>query len=458
MSTIDRNPNFDTPAAALRLLSILEDAGFEAWFVGGYVRDGLLGRDAGDIDIACNARWEQAEQACLSAGLRVHRTGTKHGTITAVCGETAFEITTFRIDGAYSDARHPDSISYAHSIEEDLARRDFTINAIAYHPSRGLRDPYGGVKDLREGVIRTVGDPSQRFSEDALRILRACRFASQLGFLIDPETYNAMVSNKIQLLKVSKERILSEMQKLLLGDGVCSTLLRSVDVLSVIMPELVAMKGFDQRTPYHAYDVLEHTARAVGATPAYPLARWTALFHDMGKPAAFFTDADGRGHFYGHAKISVALAHGAMDRLGVAPSFRDKVLLLVQRHDDVLEASQRSVKRALARLGGDPQLFRALCDMKRADAAAQAPEYAQTRMEHAEQLRRVLEKILSDGEAFTLKSLNVNGRDAIKIGIPEGPAIGAALNAALDAVIDELVPNEQTALLKFLQEWKKAAE
>lgn len=450
------SPALPVPPQARRVIEMLEAAGFEAWCVGGFVRDSLLGRPVSDIDIACSALWPQTEEACLAAGMRVHRTGEKHGTVTVVCDDAAFEVTTFRVDGAYSDARHPDEVRFVRSLKEDLARRDFTINAMAYHPLRGLADPFGGLEDARRGIIRTVGDPAQRFGEDALRILRACRFSSQLGFSLDGATYQAMLESKRGLLRVSSERITAELQKLLLGDNVCDALLRTVDVLSAVLPELVAMKGFDQCTPYHCHDVLEHTARAMAGTPPYPLVRWAALFHDMGKPAAFFKEPGGRGHFYGHAKISVPLARGIMDRLKFSTAFRDRVLLLVERHDDVFDATPGTVKRALARMGGDVELFRALCDLKRGDASAQAPAYAEERMRRADDLLRVLDGILAEGEAFTLKHLAVNGRDAMDAGIAQGPSVGAALAAALDAVIDEQIPNDRETLLAFLDEWRRA--
>lgn len=439
------------PSSAMRVISTLEQAGHEAWCVGGFVRDSLLGRPISDVDIATSALWEQTESVCLAAGMRVHRTGTKHGTVTVVCDDDAFEVTTFRVDGVYSDARHPDSVQFVRSLDEDLARRDFTINAMAYHPMRGLRDPFNGFGDASRHTIRTVGDPSQRFQEDALRILRAARFSSQLGFSIELETYSAMMAGKSLLSIVSSERITAELQKLILGKDVCRALLSTVDVLSAVLPELVSMKGFDQCTPYHSYDVLEHTARAVAGTPPYPLVRWAALFHDMGKPGAFFKEETGRGHFYGHAKISVALTRGIMERLSFSPAFKERVLILVERHDEVYEPTPKAVKRALARVGGDVELFRALCDLKKGDASAQAPAYAAERMERADQLRRVLEEILAADEAFSLKHLAINGKDAMKAGIPQGPAIGDALNAALDDVIDERIPNDREALLAFLE-------
>lgn len=449
----DETVRLSVPPAAMRLLSVLEEAGFEAWCVGGFVRDSLLGRPVNDVDIACSALWEQTEQVCLDAGMHVHRTGVKHGTLTIVCEDEAFEVTTFRVDGAYSDSRHPDEVRFVRSIEEDLARRDFTINALAYHPARGLLDPFGGRHDASCGILRTVGDPARRFGEDALRILRACRFSSQLGFVIDPACYQTMLAGKSGLLRVSAERITAELQKLLLGPYVRQALLSTVDILSAVLPELVAMRGFDQCTPYHAYDVLEHTARAVEGTPPYPLVRWAALFHDMGKPGAFFKEESGRGHFYGHAKISVAIARGIMNRLSFSSAFRDRVLLLVERHDDVFEATPKAVRRALSRVNGDVELFEALCDLKHGDASGQAPEYAQERMQRAEDLRQVMRKVVKGNDAFTVKSLAVNGRDAIAAGIPQGPLVGQALRAALDAVMDERIANDHAALVDFLKNW-----
>lgn len=450
MATL-HSPGRCIPQRALTVIEVLENAGFEAWCVGGCVRDSLLSRDVSDIDIACSALWEDTARVCRAAGMKVHETGTKHGTVTVVFDGETFEVTTYRMDGSYSDARHPDAVRFVRSITEDLARRDFTMNAMAYHPRRGLLDPFGGVEDLKEGILRTVGDPARRFDEDALRILRACRFVSQLGCRIDPAAYRTMLSGKSKLCKVSAERITAELQKLLTGPHARRALMETVDVLSAVLPELVAMKGFDQCTPYHAYDVLEHTARAVEAAPPCPLARWTALFHDMGKPAAFFKEESGRGHFYGHAKISTALARGAMERLSLPSALRDGVLALVERHDDVIEATPKAVKRALARLGGDVDLFRTLCAVKRADACAQAPEYAAGRMARADDLLRVLQEIVEREEPFNLKQLAVNGRDAMAAGIPQGPRVGAALDAALDAVIDGEVPNEREALLAFLE-------
>ena len=385
------------------------------------MRDALLGRACSDIDIACSAMWADTKRVCEQAGLRTHETGVAHGTITVICGDSAFEVTTFRSDGQYKDGRHPDSVSFVSSIEEDLARRDFTINAMAWRPDRGLVDPFGGKADIQLGVIRAVGDPHQRFAEDALRILRACRFSAELGYAVEPCTYQGMLENKGLLSKISAERVTHELQKLVLGPHAGDALLACVDALSAVLPELVAMKGFNQQTPYHIFDVLEHTARVVDGVPPYPLVRWAALFHDMGKPACFFKDENGTGHFYGHAGVSVPIARGIMQRLTFS--------------------NPKAVKRMLARLGGDTELFAALCDLKRGDARGQSPKFSGPRIALADDLQRTLEEIIAADEAFTVKSLAINGRDVMRLGVSQGPEIGEALAQLLDAVIDGEVAN-----------------
>ena len=441
------------PPTALCVLDVLEGAGHEAWAVGGCVRDALLGRPSGDVDVASSATWREAQRAFEARGLRTHETGTKHGTLTVIADGSPVEVTTYRADGPYDeDARHPKSVSFVRSIEEDLARRDFTMNALAYHPRRGLLDPYGGRADLDAGIIRAVGDPARRFSEDAFRILRACRFAAQLGFRIEEKTFEGMLANKGLLVRVSAERTTREIEKLLVGRFAGSALTSCVDVLAAVLPELVAMKGFDQRTPYHVHDVLEHTARVVDATPPQPLVRWAALFHDMGKPALFFADARGVGHFYGHPALSASMARGAMMRLSLSSAFAARVLELVRRHDDALSPTPKSVRRMLASLGGDVELFRALCDLKRGDAAGQAP-FCRSRIEEVDAVEALLDDILAADEAFSLGHLAVNGRTVLALGAEPGPIVGQALDAALDAVIDGEAPNDPGALRAFLAEW-----
>ncbi|MEG1516863.1 MAG: HD domain-containing protein [Raoultibacter sp.] len=439
------------PPAAHTALAALEDAGYEAWCVGGFVRDALMDRLSADVDIATSACWQSVRDIFTARGYAVFETGTKHGTVTALVDGMRLEITTYRIDGSYLDNRHPTTVEFVRSIEEDLARRDFTVNAIAYHPLRGFRDPYDGCADIKAGILRAVGCPKKRFEEDALRILRGVRFASQLSFSLEAKTAQSMREQAPLMKTLAAERVAHELEGMLCGTRIHDTLLEYVDVLGVIMPELLPMKGFDQKTPYHRYDVLEHTAYVVQNTPPYPLVRWAALFHDFGKPRAFFTDDAGVGHFYGHAEISCELANTAMRRLKMSPRFADDVLLLVKHHDDVIEPTPRAVKRMLHRLQGRVDLFRALCDLKRGDALSQAP-HCRARVEAANELEVLLDKILAAQEAFSLHDLAIKGGDVIALGVPAGPAVGSILEAALNAVIDEKLPNERKALWRFVKD------
>lgn len=438
----------EIPDYVLAALDALEMSGAEAWLVGGCVRDTLLGRDVNDYDIATSVHWTVAEQILLDAGFGVHRIGVKHGTIAATFDGASIEVTTYRQDGTYADGRHPDSVTFVGNIEDDLARRDFTINALAYHPKRGLIDCCNGIGDLNARAIRAVGDPHKRFAEDGLRIARGCRFASQLGFSIEPSTLQAMKACKKALMRVSSERITHELDALLLGEHVHDALVETVDVLCAVLPEIASCKGFDQKTPYHIYDVWEHIAWVVQRSPATRLARWAALFHDIGKPAACFEEHD-RRHFYGHAFLSADLARGAMQRLKMAPSFVNRVIALVLMHDDQIAANPRSVRRALAALDGDVDMLRTLIGIKRSDALAQS-QLAQPRIELADELDKIVDDVIEQGQAFTVAQLAINGNDVLVSGIPEGPEVGRLLDLALEAVIDGRVANSREDLLKEL--------
>lgn len=440
------------PKHALAVIEALEDGGHEAWCVGGFVRDSLLGRPTNDVDIATSASWSDVARTCESRGMRVHETGTKHGTVT-VCpcpdDHVGIEVTTYRVDGAYTDGRHPDSVRFVTSIEEDLARRDFTINALAYHPTCGLLDPFGGIADLQDGIIRTVGDPARRFSEDALRILRGCRFRSQLGLSIKADTYQAMMERKHLLYKVSAERVEAELTKFIMGEFVHDALMETVDVISFVLPELVAMKGCAQDTKYHIYDVLEHTAYVVQNAPQEKLVRWAALFHDMGKPAAGFHTPDGVGHFYRHANISAMLAKSIMTRLKMSSRFEEDALALVLRHDDVIAHTPKSIHKAVAKLGR-PELFPALCHLKAADAYAQAP-FCRPRADEAAALLRLFETMQQDNAPFSVRNLAISGHDIIELGIEQGPAVGRILDELLARVFEQEVDNKRDALIELAQ-------
>lgn len=448
MAKEDHMKKIPLPPQALAALAALEDAGFEAWCVGGCVRDALLGRPINDFDITTSAPWQQTEKALEKAGFALHRTGTEHGTVTAVRENMAFEVTTYRTETGYSDGRHPDHVTFVSSIEDDLARRDFTVNAMAYHPQRGILDLFGGQADLGAQLIRAVGDPKRRFAEDGLRILRGFRFASQLGFSLEPATLEAAKTQKMMLARVSAERVTHEMDGLLLGDFPHDALMAAIDVLGAVMPEIVACKGFDQHTPYHLYDVWEHTAWAVQYAPATRLGRWSAFLHDLGKPGAFFMEGD-RGHFRGHEQLSMILGREILERLKFTPTFIRNAIELVRIHDEQIAPTTRGVKRAVARLGGDGELFQTLLGLKRADALAQSP-LGEPRLRDLERIEELWRQLQEEGEAVTVGQLKVNGRDVLEKGVAPGPAVGLVLQQALDAVIDEKVPNERDALLAFL--------
>lgn len=439
--------HIEVPAFGMDVLQALEAAGFDAWFVGGYVRDALMGRTAHDVDIATDAHWQQVQHACAAAGFATHETGVKHGTLTVVPdGEHAVEVTTFRTDGAYLDGRHPNDVSFVTSIEEDLCRRDFTMNALAYKPDTGIFDPLGGIADIEQRIIRVVGNPEKRFKEDALRILRACRFASQLGFTIEPDTLAAMRASKHLLENVSQERTTHELDELLMGRFPHDAIMATADVLSFALPEITAMMGCPQRTKYHCFDVLEHTAWTVELSPQERLVRWAALCHDMGKPASAFFSPDGVEHFYGHASVSASIARGISRRMLMSDRFADDLSLLVRLHSETIVPTRKSVRRFLAKVDGEPELLRALLHLKKADMAAHAPAYACS-ADEMDEVERVLDQVLADGAAFNVRMLTVNGRDLMDAGIPQGPQVGQAMELLLEEVIEEQIPNEREALL-----------
>ena len=330
---------------AAQAIERLRAAGHEAWIVGGCVRDVLLGRTPTDYDLTTSALPEETE--AVFAGERLIETGLQHGTVTVLLEGVPLEITTYRVDGGYTDARHPDGVTFTRSLREDAARRDFTINAMAYAPGEGLQDFFGGQADLSAGVIRAVGEADRRFQEDALRILRAIRFASVLGFELDPETDAAGRRNAPLLQKISVERVFVELSKLLCGPGAGKILRAYPDILGVVLPELTPTVGFAQHNVHHCYDVYTHTAVAVDHVPPEVTLRLAALFHDLGKPATFSMGEDGQGHFYGHPKVSAALAEQILLRLRAPKRLREEVVRLVEVHDWPLSTEPRLIRRRL---------------------------------------------------------------------------------------------------------------
>ena len=428
------------PAGVLRALQKLEARGYEAWAVGGCVRDSLRGRRPHDYDL-CTAA-SPAEMREVFAGERVLDTGAKHGTLTVLTDSGPVEITAFRVEGAYSDGRRPDEVRFVREVTADLARRDFTVNAMAWHPERGLCDPFGGQADLKNGLLRAVGDPEARFAEDALRILRAVRFAAKTGFTVQRDTARAMRRQRHRLNQIAHERVREELTRLLCGRFVCRALMAFSDVLIEVLPELAPMPGCAQQNPHHLYNVWEHSVLAVGQVPAEPVLRLSALLHDCGKPACKTVDENGVGHFYGHPAVSRVLAEQIVRRLRFSKDEAESVLFLVEHHDRPLGDSDKLIRRRLAQIG--EKRFRELLMIKKGDAVGQGthPEDVAALLE----TERLLENVLAAEACFSLRQLAVKGNDMIALGLA-GPAVGDMLDALRGAVIDGFVPNERNALL-----------
>ncbi|MBO5105768.1 MAG: HD domain-containing protein [Clostridia bacterium] len=427
-------------------LNKLNFAGYEAYIVGGCVRDILRGEAPSDYDITTSAEPEQTK--AVFKGERIIETGLKHGTVTLIKDGTPLEITTYRIDGDYTDNRRPNSVKFTKTLTEDLARRDFTINAMAYSKKTGVVDAFGGQEDLKNGLIRSVGDADHRFNEDALRIMRALRFASVLGFKIENETKKSIIKNRNLLNNISVERIATELVKLLCGKNAKDIILEYYKVLEVILPEIKGMQGFDQKNRWHIYDILNHTALTVQNSPATPVFRLTALLHDCGKVDTFFVDDNGVGHFYGHPEVSNKKAQTTLKRLKIDNATSDTVLTLIKCHDMPIEPTKPAVKKVLNRLS--PDIFFKLLDVKRADNLAQNLELTKDVLVTIDNIEKIAKEIINSGECFSLKDLAIGGNDLINVGIPAGKELGKALDFLLDAVMNEKVENEKQALLGYL--------
>ena len=429
------------PAEVKYILDILKGRGFEAYIVGGCVRDAVLARTPNDWDITTSARPEDVKAAFR----RTVDTGIAHGTVTVLVHDESFEVTTYRIDGAYEDGRHPSSVTFTPNLTDDLMRRDFTVNAMAYNEKDGLVDPYGGMDDLQRKCIRCVGDPDERFSEDALRVLRAVRFSAQLGFSIENETLKALSRHAENLRKISAERIQTELVKLLVSPhpGMIRTLYET-GITRVILPEFDAMMETPQNTPYHMYNVGEHTIKTMEAIE--PDLRLTMLLHDIGKPAVRYTDSTGRDHFNGHGKVGAGMAHGIMRRLKFDNDTIAKVDRLILYHDLRPFPKPKEVRRTVFLVG--EELFISYLKVQWADTCGKSSFRQEETFERIRAVTEVYEQILADGDCLTLKDLAVNGYDLMEMGI-HGREIGEILNAALKAVIDEPEKNEKDTLLKF---------
>lgn len=432
------------PRGASDVMTILALAGFDSYVVGGCVRDSLLGLEPHDWDICTNATPDEILEVCEGRGVKTIRTGIKHGTVTVYFDGEQYEVTTFRVDGDYSDGRHPDSVSFTGSLREDLARRDFTMNAMAYSESAGFIDPFGGAKALQNREISCVGDPTDRFGEDALRIMRALRFASAYGFHIGHETEEAIHRLAPTLCKVSPERINTELCKLLCGQGVLDVLLNFSDVVSAIIPEIAPCVGFEQNNPYHEYSVYGHIAHAVANYKGSDISVKVALLlHDIGKPQCYSEDERG-GHFYGHGVPSHDIADVVTKRLRFDNRTRNEVLELVLYHDAVIEPTPKTVRRWLNKIGAER--FRQLLCVRMADIQAHAAGTQASRISRCNALEALMNDVNAKDQCFSMKDMALGGKDILNMGVPEGVRVGEILTALLSEVISGNLPNDHDIL------------
>lgn len=446
VESIKNMMKFEIPFGARHILQTLTGAGYEAYLVGGCVRDLLRGVEPHDWDICTSARPEET-QACL-AGRRMAETGLKHGTVTVLEAGRAYEITTYRTEGPYSDSRRPDYVEFVSSLEADLARRDFTMNAVAMDLAGKLRDPFGGIEDIKAGMIRCVGEPVLRFREDGLRVMRALRFAALLGYEIEENTARAVHDERAVLGRVAAERIKIELCDLLTGKKAGDILRRYPDVLCVFWPELGPLVTLEQNNPWHCWGGWEHTIHAVEAAPADLTVRLAMLLHDIGKPGCRSTDERGIDHFYGHPAVSAKLADRMLRALKFDNRTRERVVTLVEYHDVQIPCVDRSIRKWLGRVG--TEAFFQLLEVKRADGMGQAYELVKDRLAQLEQMREKAEEIVAQGQCFSLKNLAVNGRDVISAGVAPGPEVGRILNELLEQVVSGQAANERETLLKLI--------
>ncbi len=443
------------PSQVNRALKILNGNGYSAYVVGGAVRDAFMGRDADDWDITTSALPEEILNAFN--GFRVIETGIKHGTVTVIIDDMSIEITTYRVDGGYSDNRHPDSVRFTDRIEEDLMRRDFTVNAVAVSSDGEIVDPFGGRNDIENRLISCVGEPDKRFGEDALRILRALRFSSVLDFKIDEKTVKSIHDNKKLLKNVSCERIFSELCKLLCGQAVERILTDFSDVIFEIFPELEPMENCVQNNPYHVYDVWTHAVKSVAAVAPETELRLAMLFHDSGKPHTRTTDENGIDHFYNHAEISCRIAESSLATMKASKRIRERVLIYVEYHDFWPHMiSKKTFRRYIAEFGMDA--VKALFEVRRADSAAHAPHVYEPALKENEIGLKIIEEIEKEDSCFKIKDLAINGKDLEKSGVEPSPLMGEVLKKLFNEVIDDRIENEKEALLKRASELVKGAE
>ena len=455
--------NEDIPEYAQIAIDVLDKAGYVGWLVGGWVRDSLRGVPCHDIDMTSAALWQTTAKIFRDQGYMVHETGTKHGTVTVVIKGHPIEITTFRTESGYTDCRHPDKVEFVDTIEQDLARRDFTVNAMAYNPKFGLKDPYGGVEDLEAKIIRCVGDPYIRFQEDALRILRAIRFSSRMDFSLETKTAQALSELASSLEHVADERIGQELRGILKSGKMGQAMRCEPEVMCYAIPELGALRGFDQKSIYHRFDIYDHTASVCdgvevysgGSAPEY--LRWAALFHDIGKPYCFTQDDKGAGHFYTHPHISGKMAKKIMGRMAIPKQIILDCFGVIVEHDVPIAPTEKSMLKMLGRLdkykvSSTQGVAYAALVIRQADAYGKAAQYWDYAKELC-QCQRCLDKVVADKGAFGISDLYIKGGDIIRLKkVEPGQIIGEILQSCLNGVVNGDIDQTKDAQFKWLED------
>ncbi len=447
--------NFQVPEKVNEIINVLMSHGFEAYAVGGCVRDMVLGRTPQDWDITTSATPVEVKKIFK----RTVDTGIAHGTVTVLLDKEHYEVTTYRLDGEYEDNRHPKEVSFTSSLAEDLKRRDFTINAMAYNETEGFVDLFGGMEDIQRGVIRCVGSAQERFDEDALRILRAVRFSAQLDFMIEEETMRAIATKAENLNNISAERIREELTKLILSDHPDRLrLLYEVGITRVILPEFDAMMVTEQKNIHHIYTVGEHTIRAVSevgkgtelstfSISDKMVLKWTMLLHDIEKPGTITLGKDGQNHFYGHQEKGAITAKKILKRLKFDNDTLNAVIHLIRWHDYRFVLTPPGMRRAASKIG--KEYMELLFEVNRADTSAKNPKLIREKEDKLDQARRIYAQILEKEECVALKDLDINGKDLIKEGLKPGRAMGTILNELLEAVIEDPKLNQKEKLIEI---------
>ena len=460
------NVQLNVPDYAQKALDVLEASGHTAYIVGGWVRDALMGKVAQDVDISTSARWQEVSEAFESVGYRVYETGTQHGTVSVNVDGNIIEITTYREESGYEDSRHPDEVRFVDTVELDLKRRDFTINAMAYNPHTGLIDLFGGMNDIKNRTIRCVGDPFIRFDEDALRILRAVRFSTRLDFEVENHTRHALSESSKKLSAIAQERIGAELSAIV-NSGKLSLAMRNFpDVMCAAVPEFRQMVNFDQKSQYHAYDCMEHTIRVIESVEITTgsclcdALRWAAFWHDIAKPQCMYIDSEGQGHFPDHPEVSTLIAKSVMQRMALSSELIAQVCALVREHDEPIEPTHISMIRMLQRLKSSgvkrDDLYAmgyAALYLRQADALAKAFEYRSYVIE-LDACKAALSEIMRLEIPLTVGDLSISGKDVIEVvGINPGPQVGEILSACLEQVIHKHVGLNRESQMVWLSNY-----